>query len=175
MLRDPVERSVAEWRFSGTGTFEKHIKTERIIIDQGLAIRPNGTDWEIAGGLMPTWKRIRRGFYTPQLESLEEIFGTLDNVLVIQSERYFSRPKEVLAQVDEFLGVDPKQRKHDIQLKPSQHRHRAGDMPPPLQETLDYLRGVYRPSLKRFYKFMQARPSLTGGVPFQPYPWSLQD
>ena len=103
LLRDPALRAASHWAWclrqcGETRSFREAVEAE---------IGPPGD----SGGLrIPADKRVsdplvvRRGIYQPQLERWRTHFPD-QQLLVIQSERWFRDPPGVLAQVCQFLGV----------------------------------------------------------------------
>ncbi|MEM1183973.1 MAG: sulfotransferase domain-containing protein [Planctomycetota bacterium] len=61
-------------------------------------------DDAVFGGALNDFTYLRKGFYAPQIESLHELFGR-ENTLVIASERLFRETGAVYAEVLAFLGL----------------------------------------------------------------------
>jgi hypothetical protein len=99
LLRNPVERAFAHWnmqRFKG-----------REPLDFFDAVREEKT--RIAGAPPTEVRRfayIDRGFYAGQLERLFKFFPR-EQVKVVKSEEFREKPRETLASIFSFLGLNP--------------------------------------------------------------------
>ena len=103
LLRDPALRAASHWAWclrqcGETRSFRDAVEAE---------IGPPGDD----GGLrIPPDKRVndplvvRRGIYQPQLERWRTHFPD-DQLMVIQSERWFADPPSVMDEVCDYLGI----------------------------------------------------------------------
>jgi hypothetical protein len=99
LLRNPVERAFAHWnmqRFTG-----------REPLDFFDAVREEKT--RISGAPADEARRfayVDRGFYTRQLERLFQFFPR-EQVKVVKSEEFREKPRETLASIFSFLGLNP--------------------------------------------------------------------
>ena len=137
LLRDPTARAASHWAWSlrqsgETRSFREVVEAE---------IGPPG---DAAGLRIPRDKRpgdplvVRRGVYQPQLERWQTHFSR-DQVLVIQSERWFRDPPAVMAEVCDYLGL-PR-----LERLPRVMRNRNKPHEPYDPEVLARLREFYRP------------------------------
>jgi len=137
LLRDPTARAASHWAWSlrqsgETRSFREVVEAE---------IGPPG---DTAGLRIPRDKRpgdplvVRRGIYQPQLERWQTHFSR-DQVLVIQSERWFRDPVTVMAEVCDYLGL-PR-----LERLPRVMRNRNKPHEPYDPEVLARLREFYRP------------------------------
>jgi hypothetical protein len=109
MLRDPVERAFSAYRHE----FARGYETESF--EKALELEDERVEPELEKMLVdPTYASFshrhhsyrRRGFYAEQLERFTEALGR-DQVLVVDSDRFFSRPVEEYRRIIEFLGLRP--------------------------------------------------------------------
>jgi hypothetical protein len=103
LLRDPVDRAIADWAFRRQAGRESRSFREAVEAELG----PRGDD---AGLRVPRQRRlddplvVRRGLYQPQLERWLTHFPR-ERLLVVQSERWFAEPSTVLDEVFGFLRI----------------------------------------------------------------------
>ena len=137
LLREPAARAASHWAWclrqcGETRSFRAAVEAE---------IGPPG---DRAGIRIPAGKRVndplvvRRGIYQPQLERWQRHFPR-EQLLVIQSERWFRDPPGVMAEVCDFLGL-PRQ-----ETLPRVMRNRNKPHEPYDPEVLARLREFYRP------------------------------
>jgi hypothetical protein len=137
LLRDPAARAASHWAWclrqcGETRSFRDAVEAE---------IGPPG---DPLGLRVPRDKRpgdplvVRRGVYQPQLERWRTHFPS-EQLMVIQSERWFRDPLGVMAEVCDFLGL-PRQ----AQL-PRVMRNRNKPHEPYDPDVLARLREFYRP------------------------------
>jgi Sulfotransferase domain len=109
LLRDPVERAYSAHthetaRGFETEPFEKALELE--------PVRLAGEEAKLIAD--PAYQShshqhhayITRGRYADQLRRLEKIFGR-DRMHVVDSQRFFTEPAPVFAEVTDFLGIGP--------------------------------------------------------------------
>lgn len=107
LLRDPVERAYSAHthetaRGFETESFEKALELE--------PVRLAGEEAKLLAD--PTYQShshqhhayVTRGRYADQLRRLEGIFGR-DRMHVVDSQRFFTEPEPVFAEVTDFLGI----------------------------------------------------------------------
>jgi hypothetical protein len=137
LLRDPALRAASHWAWclrqcGETRSFREAVEAE---------IGPPG---DSRGIRIPPDKRVndalvvRRGIYQPQLERWRTHFPD-DQLLVLQSERWFRDPPGVLAEVCAFLGIPARD-----QL-PRVMRNRNKPHEPFDAEVIERLRAFYKP------------------------------
>ncbi len=103
LLRDPVERALSQYAMeAGRGTESRSpleaMRTER------QRLQAAGDD----RGEESSWRRhsyADRGRYRGQLQEIQRVVGR-EQLLILRSERLWSRHAETLARVWDFLGVD---------------------------------------------------------------------
>ncbi len=137
LLRDPALRAASHWAWclrqcGETRSFREAVEAE---------IGPPGDD----GGIrIPANKRVndplvvRRGIYQPQLERWRTHFPD-QQLLVIQSERWFRDPAGVMEEVCDYLRIPPRE-----QL-PRVMRNRNKPHEPFDEDVIARLRDFYRP------------------------------
>jgi hypothetical protein len=137
LLRDPTLRAASHWAWclrqcGETRTFREAVEAE---------IGPPGDD----GGIrVPPDKRVgdplivRRGIYQPQLERWRTHFPD-EQLMVIQSERWFGDPSAVMDEVCDYLGIP-----HREEL-PRVMRNRNKPHEPFDEQVIARLREFYRP------------------------------
>ena len=137
LLRDPALRAASHWAWclrqcGETRSFRDAVEAE---------IGPPGDD----GGLrIPPDKRVndplvvRRGIYQPQLERWRTHFPD-DQLMVIQSERWFADPPSVMDEVCDYLGIPRRE-----QL-PRVMRNRNKPHEPFDEDVITHLRAFYEP------------------------------
>ena len=137
LLRDPALRAASHWAWclrqcGETRSFREAVEAE---------IGSPGAD---AGIRVPADKRVadplvvRRGLYQPQLERWRTHFPD-DQLMVIQSERWFRDPPTVMAEVCDYLGIPPREE------LPRVMRNRNKPHDPFDQDVIEQLREFYRP------------------------------
>ena len=137
LLRDPALRAASHWAWclrqcGETRSFREAVEAE---------IGPPGAD---PGIRVPADKRVadplvvRRGLYQPQLERWRTHFPD-DQLMVIQSERWFRDPPTVMAEVCDYLGIPPREE------LPRVMRNRNKPHDPFDQDVIEQLREFYRP------------------------------
>jgi hypothetical protein len=137
LLRDPTNRAASHWAWSLRQHGEKRSFRDAVEAEIG----PPG---DTAGLRIPRDKRpgdplvVRRGIYRPQLERWQTHFDR-DQILVLQSERWFRDPVAVMAEVCDFLGL-PR-----LERLPRVMRNRNKPHEPYDPEVLARLRQFYRP------------------------------
>ncbi len=146
LLRDPALRAASHWAWclrqcGETRTFKEAVEAE---------IGPPGDD----GGLrVPPDKRVndplvvRRGIYQPQLERWRTHFPD-DQLMVIESERWFRDPSGVMAEVCAYLDIPPRE-----QL-PRVMRNRNKPHEPFDEDVIARLREFYRPYNKELADYL---------------------
>ena len=97
-LRNPVERAFSAWnmetkRGKEKVPFAEAIEKEAERCREALPLQHR------------VYSYVDRGFYSPQVRRLFDIFGR-DNVLVLLSEELRNEHRKTLCRVFEFLGVD---------------------------------------------------------------------
>lgn len=107
MLRDPVERAWSAWKHEHARGFEtESFDTALALEDERLA----GQESRMLAD--PTYQSPshrhhayrRRGQYAEQLVRLREVLSP-EQVHVVQSELFFTRPEETYAELLDFLGL----------------------------------------------------------------------
>ena len=137
LLRDPALRAASHWAWclrqcGETRSFREAVEAEI------------GAPGDSAGIRVPIDKRVsdplvvRRGIYQPQLERWLTHFPQ-DQMLIIQSERWFADPPDVMAQVCGFLDLPERDE------LPRVMRNRNKPHEPFDDETLARLHDFYRP------------------------------
>ena len=110
VLRDPVDRAISHY-------FHDCKKgREKLPIEEAMAAALEVLDFEAVRAQrardgaprirLRTYKAL--GLYAQQVERYLEFFPR-ERVLLLQSEAFFTRPREVIAEAHRFLGVDPDQ------------------------------------------------------------------
>jgi hypothetical protein len=109
LLRDPVERAYSAHTHETARGFE----TEPF--ERALELEPVRLAGEEARLIAdPTYQShshqhhayVTRGRYADQLRRLESLVGR-DRILVVDSQRFFTDPEPVFAEVVDFLGIGP--------------------------------------------------------------------
>lgn len=137
LLRDPALRAASHWAWclrqcGETRSFREAVEAE---------IGPPGDE---RGLRIPPDKRandplvVRRGIYQPQLERWRTHFPD-DQLLIIQSERWFRDPTGVMARVCDYLRIP---RRDEL---PRVMRNRNKPHEPFDQDVIARLRDFYRP------------------------------
>lgn len=137
LLRDPAMRAASHWAWCLRQCGETRSFAEAVDAEIGA---PGDS-----GGLrVPHDKRIndplvvRRGIYQPQLERWQTHFPG-EQIMVIQSERWFREPAGVMDEVCDYLEIP---RREEL---PRVMRNRNKPHDPFDQEVLARLRDFYRP------------------------------
>ena len=137
LLRDPAERAASHWAWCLRQCGETRSLREAVEAEIG----PPG---DSAGIRVPVDKRVsdplvvRRGLYQPQLERWRTHVPD-DQLMVIQSERWFDDPPGVMDEVCDYLGIP-----HRDEL-PRVMRNRNKPHDPFDEEAIARLREFYRP------------------------------
>lgn len=146
LLRDPALRAASHWAWCLRQCGETRSLAEAVDAEIG----PPGDD---DGLRIPPDKRIgdplvvRRGIYQPQLERWYTHFPK-DQLMVIQSERWFREPLAVMTEVCEFLDIPPREELPRVM----RNRNKPGD--PFDAEAMARLREFYRPYNERLARYL---------------------
>jgi hypothetical protein len=103
LLRNPVDRAYANYRFTALAGYEE------LGFEEALDAEPRRTE---AANRDPFWREIQphaytaRGLYADQLEGWFRHFPRRQ-VMVLRSDALLQRQQETLAGIFRFLGVDP--------------------------------------------------------------------
>jgi Sulfotransferase domain len=109
MLRDPVERAFSAYRHE----FARGYETESF--ERALDLEDERVEPELEKMLVdPTYASFshrhhsyrRRGFYAEQLRRFTEALGE-DQVLVVDSDKFFTEPAHEYPRIIDFLGLRP--------------------------------------------------------------------
>ncbi len=121
LLRNPVDRAISHFHH------ERSRGHEPLELSEAIEREPERLDGEAERIVRdPAYHSFRhqhfsyvaRGRYADQLSRISEVFPA-DRVLVVVSERMFSEPETVHVEVQEFLGLPVRKRRH-------YERHNAG-------------------------------------------------
>jgi hypothetical protein len=106
ILRDPVERAHSQWVHETARGFETlpfedalEAEPERLAGEEAKLVPPGGRSFS-----HQHHSYVARGQYASQVERLWDVFGR-DRVLVMSSNRLFTRPAEAYAETLAFLGL----------------------------------------------------------------------
>ena len=109
LLRDPVERAISHHRHETRRGFED-LDLMEALSQEGARLEGEEAkliqDDAYISHAHQHFSYVARGLYRDQLDRLYRHIPR-DNVLVIQSERFFSEPASVYGDVLGFLGLDP--------------------------------------------------------------------
>lgn len=97
VVRDPVDRAYSNWM---------HLWSDGLEPEADFARAWALEDDRIAAGCAPFWHYRRLGLYGEQLTHLRTLFPA-EQVHVLRYRDLVDRPREVLAEIGSFLGVDP--------------------------------------------------------------------
>jgi hypothetical protein len=137
LLRDPALRAASHWAWclrqcGETRSFREAVEAEIGTRGDGGGIRVP-RDRRLGDPLV-----VRRGIYQPQLERWRTHFPD-DQLMVIQSERWFRDPPQVMEQVCDYLEL-PR-----LSQLPRVMRNRNKPHEPFDKTVLEELRDFYRP------------------------------
>ena len=152
MLRDPVRRAESHFHHSvnhghETLSFEAAVAAE----ESRLAGEDDRMqeDWTYWSHSHEHHSYISKGMYAHQLERLYRHYGN-DQVMVIQSEAFYRRPNQVLAQVTDWLDLPT------VEL--DQDDDRNGHRYQPMDEAMrSRLVDLYRDPNERLYQLIGER------------------
>ena len=137
LLRDPALRAASHWAWCLRQCGET--RSFREVVEAEI-----GAPGEKAGIHVPADRRIgdplvvRRGIYQPQLERWRTHFPD-DQLMVIQSERWFRDAPSVMAEVCDYLELPP------VEQLPRVMRNRNKPHDPFDESVIAQLREFYRP------------------------------
>ena len=152
MLRDPVERAFSHWRH------EVRLGYETLGFAEAIAREPERTAGETTRLRDEPGYRsfshqhhtyVARGEYADQLRAWLERFPR-ESLLVVESEEFFERPKEVLRGAHAFLGVSPM----DLDAYERFNATEGGAMDP---ADRDRLVGHFQPHNERLFELIGRR------------------
>jgi Sulfotransferase domain len=137
LLRDPALRAASHWAWclrqcGETRSFREAVEAEIGKPGNSSTIRVP-TDRRIGDPLV-----VRRGIYRPQLERWRTHFPD-EQLMVVQSERWFRDPTTVMAEVCDYLGL-PRLRELPRVMRNRNKPHEPFD-----QGVIEQLRAFYRP------------------------------
>ncbi len=107
LLREPGERAFSQYHHNlrlglESETFETAIELETIRLEEDLDLLAAGTSSPIKEFRNHSY--LRRGEYAEQLERWFDVYPR-EQILVLESERFFAQPADVLEQILEFVGA----------------------------------------------------------------------
>lgn len=137
LFRDPADRAHAHWRMSRargleTLDFSSAIRAGRRRLDAGAPDDPRRRHFSY----------VERGFYGAQVERLLSIFPRA-HVLMLRQDDLASQHERTLAQIFDFLGLEPK----PVQPRRVFDGRPEGAMSP---DDADYLASCYASELEQF-------------------------
>ncbi len=109
LLREPAERALSHFHHNlrlemESESFERALELEEERIAGDLEEIARGTSSRLSGFRRYTY--VERGKYADQLERWLEHYPR-DQVLVLESEKFFDDPASVLVEIQEFVGASP--------------------------------------------------------------------
>ena len=149
LLRNPVDRALSHYHH------EVRLGFETLSISEAFAREPERLDGETEKVLADPgyfsfarnhYSYLSRGSYADQLPWWTEHFGD-DQLLILQSERFFREPASSLRQVTDFLGLD------DWQPREYQG-HKSYRYPGLKPEKRRELAGLFREANQRLYEMV---------------------
>lgn len=154
MLRNPTERAISHYfhvKRNGCESLslmeallQEEQRLESIISDREC---PCFTDRDYKNNAFIRYSYKSRGLYKQQLQRFLAYFS-LQQMLILNSEEFFSHSTEILQQIFEFVGVDP----FEIQdLKP---RNVASNRSKVKPEVYSYLNDYFRPHNQELYDLL---------------------
>jgi hypothetical protein len=96
VLRDPVDRAYSNWM---------HLWADGLEPEADVVAACNAEADRVRGGWAPFWRYRELGCYGHQLESLHRLFPP-EQILVVRYRDLVKEPRNTLARVCAFLGVD---------------------------------------------------------------------
>jgi len=111
LLRDPVERAYSAYKHEfargfETETFERALELEDARVQPELVRMIADPTYQSDSYRHHSYRR--RGQYAEQLERLADAVGR-DNLLVVESEAFFTEPEKEYGQILDFLNLAPHQ------------------------------------------------------------------
>jgi hypothetical protein len=111
LLRDPVERAYSAYKHEyrrgfETESFERALQIEDERVQPELERMVADPSYQSTSYRHHSYRR--RGLYAEQMDRLAKAVGR-DNLLAVESERFFEHPEEEYARVIRFLGLTPHQ------------------------------------------------------------------
>jgi len=148
MLRNPTERAISHF------FHEKLAKREPLSILEAMKMEEkrleciiNDDDFKNIKFICYTYKS--RGHYKIQIERYLKYFS-FNQIMIVNSEEFFSETKRILRDVFEFVGVDPINMEYD--LIPQNVSKNRTSVPPIVYEYLDT---YFYPHNQELYKLVK--------------------
>lgn len=151
ILRNPRERAISHY-YHQVKKNRESLPIMQALLAEEDRISDGWKQMEKDEYYLPTDHRYysykQRGIYVDQLKQYYEFFDK-DNILVINSERLFSNPQNVLYDISIFLGIDPIL--DGIKLSHRNVGIRKNTIP---EEVKHYLNDYFLPHNKRLYELI---------------------
>lgn len=153
LLRNPVERAYSSYQHQvragrETLSFEDAVACEAQRI--GGDMQKILDDPSFAGKTFRRFSYVERGKYIAQIRRWHKFFPR-ENVLVLESETFWSGPQESLAKIYSFLGVEPMR----LALKKKYNTgNYKSEMLPEIRQKLEEL---YRPYNDELFEYLDER------------------
>ncbi len=146
VMRDPVERALSHYFHERRKERERLPVLEAMLAEEDrLASLIERKDFSNEAFIRYSYKM--RGRYYEQLRRYLDYFS-MENILLIGSEDFFSDPSPTLRRIFRFVGVDEEVVIPDIEPRNvASNRTEVGD------EVYDYLRRYFMPHNRRLYEF----------------------
>ena len=152
LLRNPTQRAISHYFHSLRQQAESLPITEAMQAEEermARALEEMRQD-EFHTSWAHIWRSYKqRGMYLEQLKRYWTYFDR-DQLLILDSDKIFSEPREVLSRIFSFLGVDP-----DVEITNLAARNvgrNRTDVPPSVYQDLD---GFFAPHNEELYKHVQ--------------------
>lgn len=104
LLRNPVERAISHYFLIKRHGFE-NLQLEQALAQEEKRLSQAYANCDFKDPAFRLYSYQARGFYLEQIKLYEQYFDD-QQILMINSERFFRNPKNTLEQVFSFLGVD---------------------------------------------------------------------
>jgi len=150
LLRNPVERAISHYFHEVRMGREKLPLMDALLAEESR-LKPAIESEDYKNSDYNHFSYKLRGHYYDQIERYLKHFPR-DQMLILESEPFFTAPESTLSQVFEFVGVDP-----NHQVKNLQPQNVANNKTPIDLEILDYLSDYFRPLNEKLYSLLGVR------------------
>ena len=145
MLRNPTERAISHYFHVKRNGYESLSLMEALLQEEQRLAAISDRNYRNSTFIRHSYKS--RGLYKEQLQRFFTYFSP-QQMLILNSEAFFSHPTKMLQQVFEFVGVDP------FEVRDLRPRNVASNKSRVEPEVYSYLNDYFRPHNRELYDLL---------------------
>lgn len=150
ILRDPVARMYSHWKWEALLAGRDRLAAVPFMqtfdgyVDRSLELFPSAPMFTVCG-----WEGLRTSIYWQVVEYWITCFGR-NNVFVLSSEEYFGQRKDIMSQIQAFVGL-PQMAPPDVRSKVNEN---PLQLPLPSDESCARLKRFFRPHNDKLWRII---------------------